>query len=100
MDNERRRAKLHILLIKTFLKILIISLIATGLTTIIDDIFLLPKFISFLYVVFIAGIILSLVVIFIVIICISSDLDFSYTGSSYKDEIYNSIFHDNDNNDY
>ena len=100
MDNERRRAKLHILLIKTFLKILIISLIGTGLTTIIDDTLLLPKFISFLYVVFIAEIIISLAVIFIEIIGICSDLSFNYTSSSYKDEIYNSIFHDNDNNDY
>ena len=88
-----KQAKIDIHIFKIFLKIFIFSILGILVTTFIDDILVLPNFITALYTITIFSILISLVALIAIGIKISTDLNFD---DKYRDEVYDVIFHKND----
>ena len=95
-----KKAKIHMYILKLILKIFLCCIIGLLFTSFIDDILILPTFITVLYILFVGGIILSGIALLVIILVIYDNIDWIYPSeerTEYKNEIYNQILHKDKN---
>jgi hypothetical protein len=93
MEEKRKKARIHIYMLRTFLKILIGSIIGLFFISIINDIFILPSFTMAFSVLSVIGIIVGGVGALCIIFEIFGAFDYDFRiDYDYRDEIYNQLF--------